>query len=264
MRNLLRLPMFLLLALLVTGCATKIQAPELTLPRTAFRTPVSHAISPEEADKPATDSFIYVSDPLERLNRSIYAFNAGFDEAVFLPLVRTYEFVLPTPLRDGVSNAIDNLNEVPVLANCILQGKLRKSGITVLRFVVNSTLGVVGLFDPATGMGLARQDEDFGQTFGVWGMGPGPYVVLPIYGPSNVRDTLGTAVEGVFAYYQMEMIYDLASVEDREPVRQANTAIRAVDKRARMPFRYYTTGTPFEYDFLRFLYAKKREVDVQK
>jgi phospholipid-binding lipoprotein MlaA len=258
---------------LCAGCAARVQVPELAPGpaaqsgaegRAPFRTPVSHVVPEQAAQQPAQESILYVPDPLERMNRAIYEFNANFDAAVFLPLVRGYEFALPQGVRDGVSNAIDNLNEVPTLLNCLLQGKLRKSGVTLGRFVMNSTLGVAGFLDPASDMGIARQEEDFGQTLGVWGMGKGPYVVLPVYGPSNARDTLGTAVDMVFSYYEMEMIYDAADAGDRNPLRQANTVIRAVDKRARMPFRYHSTGTPFEYDFLRFLYSKKRDLDVEK
>jgi phospholipid-binding lipoprotein MlaA len=240
--------LLLTLLALLAGCATKVQDPGLRLRPGEFRTPVSHAPVPDALkDK---DSILYVHDPLEGFNRAMYAFNAQFDRAVFLPVVDAYEYALPQPVRTGVSNAIDNLNEVPTFANSLLQGSLTKSGRTLLRFVINSTLGVAGLLDVASDAGIRREQEDFGQTLGVWGLDQGPYLVLPVMGPSNVRDTLGSGVD--------------MDIEERNPVRQANTLVRAVDKRARMPFRYFTAGTPFEYEFLRFLYSTKRRLDVEK
>lgn len=254
--------LLLTLLALLAGCATKVQDPGLRLRPGEFRTPVSHAPAPDALkDK---DSILYVHDPLEGFNRAMYAFNARFDRAVFLPVVDAYEYALPQPVRTGVSNAIDNLNEVPTFANSLLQGSLTKSGRTLLRFVINSTLGVAGLLDVASDAGIRREQEDFGQTLGVWGLDQGPYLVLPVMGPSNVRDTLGSGVDMVITYYEMETLYDLMDIEERNPVRQANTLVRAVDKRARMPFRYFTAGTPFEYEFLRFLYSTKRRLDVEK
>lgn len=251
------------LSVALAGCATtNVPKPNNGLQPGAFRTPVSHAPAP---DAPlSTDSPLYVSDPMEGFNRTMYALNAEIDRYVLLPAVDVYQKVLPPPLRTGVSNIIDNLNEIPTLANCLLQGDLGKSGTTLLRFVLNSTLGMAGLVDTATGAGLDRQEEDFGQTLGVWGLDQGPYLVLPVLGPSNLRDTLGSGVDMVITYYEMEAVYDMLDVEHRNPVRQGNTLIRGVDKRARIPFRYHTAGTPFEYEFLRFLYATKRRLDVEK
>jgi phospholipid-binding lipoprotein MlaA len=140
----------------------------------------------------------------------------------------------------------------------MLQASQTKVNATIIRLVANTTVGLGGMFDVATDMGIPKQEEDFGQTLGVWGVPEGPYVMLPFYGPSNGRDTLGTAGDIVFSYYQMEYMFDLAGITDHSLASNINTGVRAVDTRAGIPFRYYTTDTPFEYDILRFAYSKAR------
>lgn len=148
----------------------------------------SHDLDDEE---PATESI----DPLEPLNRAFFALNEAVDAALLLPLARVYRAVLPKPVRDSLRNFTRNLSAPLVLANDILQGEGRRAEITLGRFVVNTTLGLGGLFDPAREMGLAHHGEDFGQTLGAWGAGPGIYLVLPLLGPSTLRDGLGRAAD---------------------------------------------------------------------
>lgn len=250
------------LAFLAAACATVRTAPEHTLPETTFRAPVSRALPPETARQTQRDSMLYAYDPMERANRLVYNFNARFDRAVLLPVVAGYQYAVPRPVRSGVSNAISNLNEVPRLANGALQGSQTKVNASIIRLFTNTVLGVGGLFDVATDLGFDKEDEDFGQTLGVWGVPDGPYVVLPFYGPSNGRDAVGTVGELVFSYYQMEYLFDLAGVSDHALARNVNTAVRAVDARSSIPFRYYTTDTPFEYDILRFAYTKARVLQI--
>jgi len=128
------------------------------------------------------------ADPWESVNRPVFRFNEGFDRIVLQPVSNAYRAILPKPARTGVSNFFDNLDEPLTAANQILQGK-PATGISDLgRFVVNSTVGLAGLTDPASELGLPEHDEDIGQTLAVWGVPSGPYVVLPLFGPNTVRD----------------------------------------------------------------------------
>jgi phospholipid-binding lipoprotein MlaA len=197
------------------------------------------------------------SDPLEGFNRGSYRFNYYFDEYVFLPVVRAYEFLLPDYVEDRVSSAVDNIGEFGNLTNSLLQWKPRKAGITLGRFVINSTVGIAGLWDPATAMGLERQSEDFGQTLGHYGVGPGAYLVLPILGPSSARDTTGLVADSV----AFSLVGPLAWI-DEVAVSAGYAGTAAVDRRHRTRFRYRQTGSPFEYELLRMLYPMQRELQV--
>jgi len=130
-------------------------------------------------------------DRFERTNRAVYKFNDALDRHVAKPLAKGYVKVTPRPVRTGVSNFFQNLSYPTVIVNDLLQGKLKSFGGDTARLVLNTTIGIGGLFDPATKMGLPVGDEDFGQTLGKWGVPPGPYIVLPIFGPSDARDTVG-------------------------------------------------------------------------
>ena len=134
-------------------------------------------------------------DPWERFNRSAFKFNDALDRAVARPVAKAYVKVTPRFIRTGVSNALSNLNTVPTAINDVLQGKMREAGRDSARFLLNSTLGLGGLFDPASAAGLENNDEDFGQTLGKWGVKSGPYLMLPILGPSTVRDIFGRGVD---------------------------------------------------------------------
>jgi len=252
------------LPMLLCACATARTAPEYTLPDTGFRAPKSRAVAPQDVQQAQKESMLYVYDPGERANRLVYSFNARFDRAVLLPVVAGYQYALPAPVRTGVSNVISNLNEVPCLANSALQGSQTKVNVTLIRLFTNTVFGLGGMFDVATDLGFDKQNEDFGQTLGVWGVPEGPYIVLPFYGPSNGRDTLGTAGDMVFSYYQMEYLFDLAGISDHAAAGYVNTGVRAVDTRAATAFRYYSTDTPFEYDILRFAYSKARFLQIME
>jgi phospholipid-binding lipoprotein MlaA len=130
-------------------------------------------------------------DPFERFNRSSFAFNDALDRAVAKPVAKAYKKVTPRVVRTGVSNFVSNLGTLTTVANDVLQGKVRQAGHDSGRFLLNSTLGLAGLFDPASAAGIERGDEDFGQTLGKWGVKSGPYLMLPFLGPSTVRDVLG-------------------------------------------------------------------------
>lgn len=163
-------------------------------------------------------------DPWESYNRSIYSFNDTFDKAIARPVAETYKNITPDFIETGVSNFFSNLNEVSVITNDILQFKIGQALSDLARFVANSTIGVLGLFDVATPMGLPKHNEDFGQTLAVWGINDGPYFVLPFLGPSTVRDSAGLVVD---SYYLNPITY----IEDDE-ARWGVIALRAIDTRA--------------------------------
>ena len=266
-RAIRRLAPWALLAVLLglAGCGASLQtrvAPDLGLEPGDFRTEVNHW-----PDTCGSSGFavLDVYDPWEPLNRNIYEFNAGFDTYVFLPATRAYETVLPSPVRSGVTNVIRNLNEFGVLVNCVLQGKMEKSAITTSRFLINTTFGLGGLMDVASNNpDLQRQSEDFGQTLGFWGVGNGPYFVMPFLGPSNLRDTVGFGGDFLLLWWEMKTLYANLGVDDDWTWTTAELVIRALNLRANTPFRYHETGSPFEYELVRFVYTKKRELDIRK
>src|SRR6185436_5004670 len=128
-------------------------------------------------------------DPWEGFNRASYKFNDTLDRAIAKPVAKGYKKVTPRVVRTGVSNFFSNLGTLTTIANDVLQGKMKQAGHDSGRFLLNSTLGLAGLFDPASAAGMEHNDEDFGQTLGKWGVKSGPYLMLPILGPSTVRDT---------------------------------------------------------------------------
>lgn len=199
-----------------------------------------------------------VNDPWEGFNRGVYRFNAEFDRAVFLPVLAGYEWVMPVYLQDRVSDFFANLKDVLTFANLILQFKIGEAGETLFRIGVNSSMGMFGLFDLATELGMPRYREDFGQTLGVWGVGDGPFLVLPILGPSNVRDTAGWATDTV-AFALVDPLNASSFQTEYPPV----FALNVINSRKIQSFRYFESGSPFEYELVRFLYTKNRRVDIE-
>jgi phospholipid-binding lipoprotein MlaA len=202
---------------------------------------------------------IDVYDPIEGFNRGVYKFNAVFEEFVFLPVVDGYVAVTPEFARTGVSNFFTNIGEITTFANEVLQLKLADAGHTVFRFVVNSIVGIGGLFDVTSHGDIPRTNEDFGQTLGSWGTGDGPFLVLPILGPSNLRDTAGLATDTI-AFSLIDPL-GLSSMQTDYPI---ILGLKIINQRYVMPFRYYESGSPFEYDLVRFLYTKKRQADIEQ
>tara|TARA_Y100000748_G_C15415388_1_gene457151 strand:- start:171 stop:965 length:795 start_codon:yes stop_codon:yes gene_type:complete len=151
-----------------------------------------------------------VKDCFESVNRGIFAFNQGLDKIVFEPLSRGYR-KLPQPIRSGTSNVLNNLANVVTIPNNVLQGKIKDAGVNSLRFLINSSLGIVGIFDVASYYGLEKRDkEDYGQTLGTWGVSEGCYFVLPVLGPTTVRDSIGSLVNisGGDAWYNVTVVND--------------------------------------------------------
>jgi len=248
--RLLLLALTLMCVLFASGCST---TPK---PNANLQPPL------HKADDVIKESVVYaidVYDPFEGFNRRVYSFNYYFDKYLFLPVVKTYEFITPNYVEDRVSSFVDNVYEFNNFTNNLLQFKLKRTGITLVRFVVNTTLGIAGLWDPATDMGLERQTEDFGQTLGHYGVGDGPYIVLPVFGPSNLRDTTGLVTDTV----AFSVAGPPAWVDD-DTATLVFSGVAAVDKRHRESFRYYRTGSPFEYDMIRMLYKSKREIEIAR
>ncbi len=214
----------------------------------------------EEAVPADREFQIDQNDPFEGFNRGVYRFNAWFDDAIFLPLVGAYDFVFPEFVKTGVHNFMRNVDEIPTFFNAALQLKPKASAHTAGRFLVNTTIGLLGVLDPATEMGLIPHDEDFGQTLGHYGIGPGPFLVLPILGPSSVRDGIGTVVDA-YAFNELDPLYFDKNDDAWE---YGYFALRALDTRRSIGFRYYDTGSPFEYELMRLLYLKMRELEIAR
>jgi len=174
-----------------------------------------------------------VKDCFETVNRGIFAFNQGLDKIFFKPVAKVYK-KLPKPIRSGTSNALNNLSNVVTIPNNILQWQIKEAGINTLRFSINSTLGIAGLFDVASYYGLNKLDkEDYGQTLGTWGVKEGCYLVLPVVGPSTVRDSLGSMVNfsGGDAWYNVTVLNNTKYFEDSDYYYSRLTA--GVDFRAK-------------------------------
>ncbi|MFC3283426.1 MlaA family lipoprotein [Litchfieldella rifensis] len=191
-------------------------------------------------------------DPWEGFNRRVFAFNEAIDRVALKPLAQGYDAITPQPVQTGVGNFFSNLGEVRTVLNSLLQGKPNNAGVAAGRFVINTTIGIGGLWDVATGIEVTGREEDFGQTLGVWGVGEGPYLVLPLLGPSTVRDTTGLPLD--------MYTYPLTYVEDDE-VRYALTALRMIDRRASfLEQEELIRGD--RYSFIRDAYLQRRRFEV--
>ena len=204
-----------------------------------------------------SESDAAISDPWQGFNRTMYRFNYRFDKYVFLPAVRGYRAVTPDFMEHGIHNFFQNIRDITTLYNSILQLSPEKTANTVMRLVINSTVGLLGFIDVASD--VPRSDEDFGQTLGYWGVGSGPYLVLPILGPSSVRDGLGTLTDRIVFSEIRDAALDLKVWQE-----WTWDILNAIDTRAHVAFRYYETGSPFEYEWVRLLYTTKRELDIER
>jgi len=200
-----------------------------------------------------------VHDPVEGFNKQVYKFNARLDDYVLIPIVNGYKYIVPEVIRGGVSNFFLNVGEVTNFTNAALQASPKKASKTLGRFVVNTTAGLLGTVDVATKIGLARQPEDFGQTLGKWGYGPGPYLVLPLVGPSNVRDAAGRIVDLVALSALIPN-----NIEGETGYKVVTYGVLPVDARYRNNFRYFNSGSPFEYELVRFINTQARKAEIEK
>jgi phospholipid-binding lipoprotein MlaA len=192
-------------------------------------------------------------DPWEGVNRPIFEFNDFVDTYALKPLAQGYQFVTPEFLEDGIHNMFRNVGDVTNLANNILQVKPHAAGIDTARLLFNTTFGLLGFFDVASEMGLQRNDEDFGQTLGAWGLGSGPYLVLPLLGPSSLRDAPAKIPDSYLGPYPYI---------DHVPTRNVTRAVNVIDTRASLlSAEKMVTGD--KYIFIRNAYLQNREFRVK-
>lgn len=192
-------------------------------------------------------------DPYEERNRAVWDFNRSIDKAVLKPVAEGYQYITPDPVEAGVSNFFDNLGEISNIVNSLLQAKFGDAGKSTGRFLINSTIGLAGLLDPATEMGIKEQDEDFGQTLAVWGFESGPFLMLPLIGPSNPRDGIGFAVDSFGVYSPYDALNDS----------QTEWTLRSlwlIDTRAELlPLEEQLEEALDEYLMVRDAYLQRRE-----
>ena len=192
-------------------------------------------------------------DRFERYNRAMYRFNTGIDRVALRPLAEGYS-KLPRPIRGGIGNFIGHLAYADTIVNDFLQGKFREGGKDLARFTLNTVVGVGGLFDPATVAGLQKNDEDFGQTLGKWGVPSGPYLVLPFLGASTVRDAHTWAVTNLL---------DGRSYLNQDAANYGLAAVHLVDVRARVLVADASIDQAYDpYAFVRDAYLQRREYKV--
>ncbi len=219
------------------------------------------ATPPPASDPEALAQYKETNDPLEPTNRVFYKVNNAIDTAVLRPAAQAYRFVLPQPVRNSVHNVLVNLNTPGLLSNDILEGKPRRAGDTSMRFLINSTVGVVGLFDVATGWGYPAHENSFGTTLALWGAPEGPFLFLPVIGPSGPRDAAGFGVDVVidpFTWVGQGAVvtaltwsrYGISALDTRERV------LDAVDQIKKTALDPYAT--------LRSLYRQHRAAEIEE
>ena len=205
-----------------------------------------------------------VKDCFETINRGVFAFNQVLDNVIVEPLAKGYRY-LPSPIRTGTSNALNNLSLVVTIPNNLLQGEITLAGKNTGRFIINSTIGILGFFDPASKIGLNDYEkEDWGQTLGTWGVGEGCYIVLPILGPSTVRDTVGSLANymGGDAWYNITVRNDTQYVSDFDYYASVGTT--GIDFRAKNieSFDNLEKNSLYFYASVKSLYLQDRRKKI--
>ena len=193
-----------------------------------------------------------VNDPLEEVNRTFFNINEKVDEVALKPIALTYSKT-PDPIKNGITNFFRNLKEIDNTLNQVLQGKPKYAVNDLSRFLINSTLGIGGILDPASSMGLERHDEDFGQTLGLWGVSPGPYLMVPFLGPSSTRDLLSRPISSF-----LEVTFHM----DDSNVRLSLSALDAIETRERL-LEVESLLSGDKYNFVRDSYSQSREYEIK-
>jgi phospholipid-binding lipoprotein MlaA len=220
---------------------------------------VGCATAPNSNDPEAVAEFQEINDPGEPTMRAIFAFNQALDKSVLKPVANVYRNVAPEKMRTGVHNFLNNLRTPVIFFNDVLQGEFRRAIATLVRFLINSTVGILGFSDTAADFGLEYHHEDFGQTLAVWNMPEGPYLMLPVFGPSNPRDAIGRVVD-----FFIDPLNMWAKNSDEEWTIYTRTAVDAVDFRA----LHYDTIDDLEkssldfYAAVRSLYRQRRNDEI--
>ncbi|MFL2715696.1 MAG: VacJ family lipoprotein [Gammaproteobacteria bacterium] len=193
-----------------------------------------------------------VNDPLEDLNRKTYEFNEKLDSTILKPTAELYS-KFPPKVKQGVTNFFNNLEEIDTSVNQLLQGKPKKSLNDLTRFVINSTIGIAGLFDVASKMGLERHEEDFGQTLAVWGVPEGPYIMIPLLGPSTLRDTASRPVSSF-----LSVTFHMTDTD----VNIALKSVDALETRERL-LDVESLMSGDKYSFVRDAYMQSMEYEIK-
>ena len=196
--------------------------------------------------------FAEVNDPLEGVNRTFFNINEKVDEVALKPIALTYSKT-PDPIKNGITNFFRNLKEIDNTLNQVLQGKPKYAANDLSRFLINSTLGLGGILDPASSMGLERHDEDFGQTLGLWGVSPGPYLMVPFLGPSSTRDLLSRPISSF-----LEVTFHM----DDSNVRLSLSALDAIETRERL-LEVESLLSGDKYNFVRDSYSQSRDYEIK-
>jgi phospholipid-binding lipoprotein MlaA len=196
-------------------------------------------------------------DPIEPLNRQVFAFNRALDRAVLRPVARGYDAVTPRPMKMMVANFFDNLSTPIWVLNHLLQGEFGHAGRQTTRFVLNSTVGILGLMDPADDFELYRNTAHFNQTFGKWGVPSGPFLMLPVFGPNSVR-----SVAGIYARFQTDIVWNY--LDDDRSLRDKLLVLEVVDTRRRLlPLDRLIEQAPDPYIFVREAYRQRTEYEIR-
>jgi phospholipid-binding lipoprotein MlaA len=173
------------------------------------------------------------NDPFQGVNRAVFKLNKGVDTVLVKPAAKGYRFAVPKVARKGIHNALLNLKSPAIFANDLMQGEVKKSGVTLSRFALNTTVGLLGTFDVAEKLGLKYHNEDFGQTLATWGVGEGPYIVLPLLGPSNPRDAIGKVVDVIINPFDLYPYVTDADKDTVTAINYAKTGLSVLDARER-------------------------------
>ena len=193
-----------------------------------------------------------VNDPFENINRTFFDINEKVDNVALKPIALTYSKT-PEPVKHGITNFFRNLKEIDNTLNQVLQGKPKYAINDFSRFIINSTIGIGGILDPASSMGLERHDEDFGQTLGLWGVSPGPYLMIPFLGPTTTRDLLSRPISSF-----LEVTFHM----DDSNVRISLSALDAIETRERLlDVESLLSGD--KYNFVRDSYSQSREYEIK-
>ena len=209
-----------------------------------------------------------INDSLEPFNRRMYAFNTQLDKKVVYPVSVVYGTIIPKPIRIGINNFFKNFDEVPTFVNSLLQLKPKKAVNALGRFTVNSTIGILGLTDPATKIGLKKDSETMGDTLGHYGVKSGSYLVLPILGPSTLRDGVGLIADNTMESYVMgiaeEKLFFDTKIFDKTIYGHTRPIVTGLNARSLITFRYGDLNSPFEYDLVRAFYYNFRKKKKKK
>jgi phospholipid-binding lipoprotein MlaA len=218
------------------------------------------ATRPDPTDQEAVAEFRQTNDPLEPLNRASFFVNDGIDTLVLRPAAEAYRIIIAPEVREAIRNVLANLRTPVILVNDVLQGETQRAGVTLGRFVINTTVGVGGIFDRARDFGLLGHTEDFGQTLAVWGTPEGPYLFIPVIGPSNPRDLAGAGVD-----IAANPLTWMTGNETFDAIMITRTALTALDTREGLiePLDALRQGSLDPYAALRSAYRQRRAAEIR-